>query len=82
MTAYVMIAMRRDKPDREWATMLMLGGNSSEVQWVVKCTGGGKEELRAGALMLILGGIGNERGMMLSGKTRERRRQQARGWDN
>ena len=39
MTAYVIIVMRGDKPDREGATVLMRGDNSSAVQWVINCKG-------------------------------------------
>ena len=56
MTAlYVIMVMRGDKPDREGATVLMRGDNSSAVQRVINRKGGGKEEVRAGALMRTLG---------------------------
>ena len=57
MTAYVVVAMRGDKPDREGATVLMLGDNSSAVQWVINCKRGRKEKVRAGALVRILGAL-------------------------
>ena len=53
MTASVMRVMRGDKPDREGATVSMRRDNSSVVQSVISCMGGGKEEVRAGALMRI-----------------------------
>ena len=54
ITAYVMIVMRGDKPERKGATVLMREDNSSAVQWMIYCKGRGKEEVRAGALMRIL----------------------------
>ena len=43
MTAYVMMVMRRDRPDREGATVLMGGDSSSAVKWVINCKGGGRK---------------------------------------
>ena len=57
VTAYLMVAMRGGRPDRERVTMLMRGDDSSAVQWTINCIGGRKEEVRAGALMRILGAL-------------------------
>ena len=37
MTAYVMIVIRRDRPAKEGESVLMRGGSSSAVQWVINC---------------------------------------------
>ena len=73
MTAYVMIMMKRDTSDTEGATVLIQGDNSSAVQWVITCKGGGKEEVRAGGTDEDIGSIRNERRMVLSGKKNGRR---------
>ena len=54
VTAYVMFVMRGDRPEKKGATVLMRGDNSSAVQWVINCEGGGREEVRPGALMRML----------------------------
>ena len=62
VTAYVMVVMRGDRPDREGATVMMRGDNSSAVQWVINCKGGGKEKVRTGALMRMLGALETQGG--------------------
>ena len=55
-TAYVMIVIRKDLPGRAGEAVLMRGDNSSVVQWVTNCKGG-KDDVRAGGLMRILGAL-------------------------
>ena len=59
------------------ATVLMRGENSSAVQCVLQGRKGGKSESRG--TDEDIDGIGNERGMALSGETRQGGRNQARG---
>ena len=55
-TAYVMIAIRKDRPGRAGEAVLLRGDKSSAVQWVTNCKGG-KDNVRAGGLMRILGAL-------------------------
>ena len=41
VTAYMMVVMRGDRPEEKGATVLVRGDNSSAVQWVINCKGGG-----------------------------------------
>ena len=53
VTAYVMVVMRGDCPEKKGARVLMRGDNSSSVQRVINCNGEGREEGRTGALMKL-----------------------------
>ena len=55
-TAYVMIVMRGEVAGRGGEAVLMRGDNASAVQWVLNCKGG-KDDVRAGGLMRILGAL-------------------------
>ena len=55
-TAYVMIVIRKDLPGRAGEAVLLRGDNSSAVQWVTNCRGG-KDDVRAGGLMRIIGAL-------------------------
>ena len=54
-TAYLMVVMKGDRPEKEGAMLLMRGDISSAVQWEIKCKGRRREEVRMGALMRMLG---------------------------
>ena len=76
MAAYVMVVMKGDRPEKEGATVLMRGDDSSAVQWVINCKGGRRDEMRTGALIRMLAALEMQGGRVFSGKACEGGRQQ------
>ena len=55
-TTYVMIVIRKDLPGWAGEAVLLREDNSSAVHWATNCRGG-KNDVRAGGLMRILGAL-------------------------
>ena len=57
MTAHVMVDMRAERPVRRGEAALMRADNEAPVAWVKRCRGGGKKQVRVGALMRMMGAL-------------------------
>ncbi|CAB1100196.1 unnamed protein product [Ectocarpus sp. CCAP 1310/34] len=68
MTTYVMVISRGDRPEREGEAVIMRADNQNAVSWVKKCGGAGKKKARIGALMRVIGSLGDDWGLVFSGE--------------
>ena len=55
VSAYVLVELTVDRPERKGEAVMMRADNTSAVGWVKKCRGGKKDNARVGALMRWLG---------------------------
>ena len=55
VSAYVLVKMKEERPDRKGEAVLMRADNDRVVSWVKKCRRGKKDNARTGALMRCMG---------------------------